>query len=198
MLGLGLFGLATPVLHGDRVVLRLPRQSDYGEWAALRSESADFLKPWEPRWADDELERASWRRRVRRYRREHHQGAATSFLIFEREGGRMVGGITIGNIRYGVSQSAQIGYWTGAPYAGKGYMQDAMRAVLRHAFQTMRLHRIEAACIPGNERSQRVLEKAGFRQEGYLHSYLRINGAWQDHILYGLVADDLRTQKDRG
>ena len=71
-------------------------------------------------------------------------------------------------------------------------MVEALDLLARHAFDTMRLHRIEAACIPGNTRSIRVLEKAGFTREGLLRSYLKINGGWQDHYLYALIADDRR------
>lgn len=181
-----------PALKGARVTLRQPRPGDYHEWAALRHESRAFLEPWEPRWAPDELERAAWRTRLRRYREEHAAGAATPFLIFENEGGRLVGGVTIGNIRYGVSQSAQIGYWMGERHAGKGFMPDAIAALISHAFGSMRLHRIEAACIPGNKRSIRVLEKVGFTREGLLRSYLRINGVWQDHYIYALIAEERR------
>jgi ribosomal-protein-alanine N-acetyltransferase len=198
MMGLPFFRRETPALEGERVRLRMPRASDYHEWASVRRESAEFLQPWEPRWAPDELERGAWRSRVRRYRQEFAQGSAIAFLIFEKSQGRMLGGITVGNIRYGVSQSAQIGYWMGERHAGQGYMQDAMRAVLDFCFDRMRLHRIEAACIPGNMRSARVLEKAGFQREALLRSYLRIDGVWQDHVLYALIADDYLANRKRG
>ena len=181
-----------PALEGERVWLRVPRDGDHGEWAALRGESRAFLEPWEPRWMEDELSRAGWRRRMRRYREDIEAGSAIAWLIFENRRRRLVGGITLGNIRYGVSQSAQIGYWTGERHAGKGYMQDAVAAVLAHAFGTMRLHRVEAACIPGNVRSIRVLEKTGFEREGLLRSYLRINGTWQDHYIYARIAGETR------
>jgi ribosomal-protein-alanine N-acetyltransferase len=181
-----------PALEGKRVTLRVPRDGDFGEWAALRGESRAFLEPWEPRWLEDELWRAGWKRRMRRYREDMEAGSAIAWLIFENRRRILVGGITLGNIRYGVSQSAQIGYWTGERHAGQGYMQDAVAAVLAHAFGAMRLHRVEAACIPGNARSIRVLEKAGFEREGLLRSYLRINGVWQDHYLYARIAGDKR------
>jgi [ribosomal protein S5]-alanine N-acetyltransferase len=136
-----------------------------------------------------------WRQRLSRYRREYAQGSAMSLLIFENGQGRLAGGISMGNIRRGVAQSAQIGYWMGEEHAGKGYMGAAIRLLLEHGFDVMRLNRIEAACIPDNERSIRVLEKAGFRREGLLRSYLRINGAWRDHLLYAITADDYRQAK---
>lgn len=193
MLGLPFLRRAQPTLKGARVTLRPPRPGDHHEWAALRRESRAFLEPWEPRWAPDELDRAAWRERIRRYRDESAAGTAFAFLIFENAGGKMVGGITIGNIRHGVSQSAQIGYWMGERHSGKGFMQDAIATLIAHAFGRMRLHRIEAACIPGNARSIHVLEKAGFKREGLLRSYLRINGVWQDHYIYALIADEQGT-----
>ena len=77
-------------------------------------------------------------------------------------------------------------------------MSEALQLVVRFAFDTLRLHRVEAACIPDNARSIRVLEKAGFRREGLLRSYLRINGVWQDHYLYALISGDQRNEQERG
>ena len=179
-----------PALAGERVMLRPPVISDYAEWAAVRRESEQFLAPWEPKWASDELDRLAWRQRIRRYREEIAQGSGMPFLIFERVTGRLAGGITLGNIRHGVAQTGQIGYWMGVNHAGKGFMHEAVVLVVKFGFETLRLHRIEAACIPSNDRSIRVLEKAGFKREGLLRSYLRINGAWQDHLLYALIAGD--------
>lgn len=180
----------TPELEGDKVRLRMPQASDYREWAELRAISRAFLEPWEPRWMPDEFERSAWRLRINHYRRDYAQGAAMAFFMYERGHGWLVGGITLGNIRHGVSKSAQIGYWIGQPYAGQGLMTDAVKTLSRFAFGELTLHRIEAACIPENSRSIRVLEKAGFRREGLLRSYLRINGVWQDHYLYARIADD--------
>jgi ribosomal-protein-alanine N-acetyltransferase len=190
MLSLSFLRRDTPALKGDRVTLRLPVGADYHAWASLRHESRRFLEPWEPRWSADELERSAWRQRLRRYREDFAVGSAVAFFIFDNETEGLIGGITLGNIRHGVAQSGQIGYWVGERHAGKGYMLEAIRLVIPYAFDTLRLHRIEAACIPDNVRSARVLEKAGFRREGLLRSYLRINGTWQDHYLYALIADD--------
>ncbi len=192
MFALPFFRRDFPALKGPRVMLRAPVSSDYREWARLRGESRAFLEPWEPRWASDELDRSAWRYRLRRYRDDFARGAALAFFIFDVNSGNLLGGVTLGNIRQGVSRSGHIGYWIGQKYAGKGYMVDALDLLAGHAFDTMRLHRIEAACIPDNRRSVRVLEKAGFTREGLLRSYLKINGDWQDHYLYSLIADDRR------
>ena len=198
MLGLFPFGRERLRLAGARVTLRIPAISDYEEWSSLRRRSRDFLERWEPRWAGDELERASWRLRVRRYRDEYSRGTGLPFLIVLNDTGSIVGGISVGNIRRGVSQSGQIGYWMGEPYAGRGLMGEAVGVLARYCFQSLHLHRIEAACIPDNLRSIRVLEKAGFTREGLLRSYLRINGDWQDHYLYALLAGEYHEQGSRG
>ncbi len=187
-----LFGPAGVELSGQRIFLRYPRWTDYGAWAALRRESRKFLEPWEPSWSIDELERSAWRQRLRQYRHERRLGTGETFLILDRHHGDLVGGISIGNIRRGVAQSGHIGYWMGEKYSGKGLMSDALSLVIEHGISTLGLHRIEAACIPDNKRSIRVLEKAGFRSEGLLRSYLRINGKWQDHILFSLTEEDFK------
>lgn len=196
MFALPFFRQQPPALVGTRIVLRPPISRDHAEWAAVRRESQQFLTPWEPKWTADELERGAWRLRLRRYREEITQGTAMPFLIFDKVTGRLAGGITLGNIRHGVAQSGQIGYWMGVNHAGKGLMHEAVLLVVQFGFETLRLHRIEAACIPDNQRSIRVLEKAGFRREGLSRSYLRINGVWRDHLLYALIAGD--GEQERG
>jgi len=198
MLSLPFLRRGLPALKGEQVSLRLPEPGDYSEWEKLRRESRSFLEPWEPRWAHDELEKRAWRHRLRRYRDDFQTGSAVAFFIFDNASGKLAGGITIGNIRQGVAQSGQIGYWLGERFAGQGLMLEAIRLLLPFAFDTLRLHRIEAACIPDNLRSVRVLEKAGFRREGLLRSYLRINGSWHDHLLYALIAGDQQGSRTRG
>lgn len=198
MLALPFSRPAPPALKGQRVVLRLPGSSDYGQWASLRGESHAFLQPWEPRWAHDELERRAWRQRLKRYREEFAQGSGAAFFIFEAATGSLAGGISIGNIRYGVAQCGQIGYWMGERFAGLGLMRESLDLVTGFAFDTLRLHRLEAACIPDNERSIALLEKAGFRREGLLRSYLKINGVWQDHFLYALLSGEQSDRVERG
>lgn len=186
-----------PVLEGDRVRLRLPQNRDFKPWVDLRRESRVFLEPWEPRWSSGELERSGWRHRQARYRREFAQRTAVPFFIFEKSSGSLTGGISIGSIRRGVSQSCQIGYWMGERYAGQGLMREALLLVVDYAFESLLLHRVEAACIPENARSIGLLEKAGFQREGLLRSYLRINNMWQDHYLYSLIAPGPRETTER-
>ena len=185
-------------IEGERVFLRHPVIGDFAEWSRLRAASRTFLEPWEPRWSDDDLTRGSFRYRIRRYDSDRLAGVALPLFICQKGSGRLVGGVTLGSIRRGVAETCSLGYWMGEQYAGKGLMGDALRALLPHVFDTMQLHRIEAACIPDNARSKRLLEKAGFRHEGYLNGYLKINGAWRDHLLYALIAEDWRSMRAKG
>ncbi|EKF19861.1 GNAT family N-acetyltransferase [Nitratireductor pacificus] len=189
-----------PALKGERLILRMPTMGDHAAWAALRNESRSFLEPWEPRWAPDELSRAAFRQRLRRYRSEFDQGTGIAFFLFDARSDTLTGGITLSNIRRGVAQTGSIGYWMGQRFAGRGMMLEAVRMVIPFAFETLRLHRLEAACIPDNDRSVGLLEKAGFQREGLLKSYLRINGSWRDHYLYALVAEERRVpaSEERG
>lgn len=185
------FNEIVPAVAGAGVTLRAPQSGDFADWAALRETSRDFLVPWEPTWPPDDLTRSAFRRRLKRYAEDQRGDLAYAFLIFRSEDNAMVGGLTLANIRRGVAQAGSIGYWIGAPYARKGYMTAAVRALIPYGFTTLRLHQLEAACIPDNTASIRLLEKTGFRREGYARSYLCINGTWQDHLLYARIKDDV-------
>lgn len=159
-------------------------------WYKLRIESREFLSPWEPTWNDFDLEKAGFRHRIQRYQEDRTADNSYPFFIFRDSDRQLLGGITLGNIRRGVGQNGMIGYWSGARFAGQGYMTEALKLVIPFAFNKLSLHRLEAACIPHNVRSIRLLEKAGFQREGLLRSYLKINGMWQDHLLFSLLESD--------
>lgn len=176
------------VLSGQGLVIRPPDLNDFQAWSTLRRDSHDFLKPWEPLWPEDDLTRPAFKRRIRRYDQEIARDEAYPFFIFRENDDRLLGGLTIGNVRRGAAQSATLGYWMGAPFAGRGIMGNAVRIVCRHGFSAMSLERIEAACLPENAISIKLLEKAGFEREGYARNYLSINGARRDHVLFALHA----------
>ncbi|WP_320196104.1 GNAT family protein [Agrobacterium rosae] len=178
----------TPELRNAEYLLRLPRYSDYRQWYKLRSESRQFLQPWEPTWRADELTESSFRVRVTRNSQEFSSGMAISLLLFTHDG-TLLGGITIGYIRRGAAQSCMIGYWIGEAYAAQGHMSAALKLVIPYIFDGLQLHRIEAACIPENFKSIRLLENAGFQREGLLREYLKINGNWRDHVMFSLISD---------
>ena len=189
--------VAGPVVRGDGVLLRPPRAADHAAWSVLRDGSRDYLQPWEPAWPDDDLTKAAFRRRLSIYAREMELGNAWPFFVFIDEGRTLVGAVTLSNVRRGVAETGTLGYWIGRPFAGRGHTTAAVRGVVGFAFDRVKLHRLEAACLPTNLASRRVLEKSGFRNEGRARAYLKINGEWADHLLFGLVEDEFdRTGRD--
>ena len=175
-------------VEGEGISLRPPRAIDYAEWRELRAVSRAFLQPWEPTWPADDLGRGAFRRRLTAYARDREAGAAYPFFVFRQEDGALTGGITLSNVRRGVAQMGSVGYWCGRPYARHGHTLAAVRALSDFAFRTLALHRLEAACIPDNTPSRRLLGRAGFEEEGFAKAYLKINGVWRDHVLFGLVS----------
>lgn len=179
-------------IQGPRVFLRPPRRRDARAWIDLRRRSHAFLSPWEPEWRPEALTRSSYVRQLRSQALAAHQDRGYAFLVFRRGDRALLGGISVSNIRRGVAQSGSLGYWVGAPHARQGYMTEALSVLLPVLFDRVRLHRIEAAAVVGNEASIRLLERIGFRREGRARQYLKIAGAWRDHALYALLAGDLR------
>ena len=179
-------------ISGAQVALRPPVAADFEVWAKLRHDSRNFLVPWEPTWAPDELSKEAFRRRLRRYSQAARDGSGHVFFVFDKKAGALVGGCQLSNIRQGVAQSAAtLGYWMGERYAGRGLMTDAVVTLTKYCLTKLGLHRIEAACLPDNIASRRVLAKAGFVEEGTARKYLKINGQWRDHVLFAIVEDDL-------
>jgi [ribosomal protein S5]-alanine N-acetyltransferase len=196
-LQVALFGLTSsspPDLapRGHGLLLRPPQMSDFPQWSKLREDSRAFLTPWEPIWPSDDLTRAGFRRRLRRYAEDITADRAYPFLVFRMADQTLIGGVTLANVRRGIVQAGTIGYWTGEQYSGQGHMTLALRVLLPFILSELNLHRIEAACIPTNKASVRVLEKCGFVREGLARRYLCINGVWQDHYLFGLLNEDLK------
>ncbi len=180
-------------LDGPRVMLRPPVRTDEKQWIAIREESRDFLEFWEPTWPSDATTPAAFRRRLKKFTSDWRDGATYTFLIFRRGDEELLGGITLSNVRRGVAQSASIGYWMGKPHARNGYMAETIQLTLDFSFDTLGLHRVEAACLPSNTPSRNLLLKSGFIQEGFARRYLRINGTWQDHVSFAILRTDPRT-----
>ncbi|MES2034942.1 MAG: GNAT family protein [Pseudomonadota bacterium] len=176
------------VVQGQGVTLRAPRRKDYAEWAAVRQASRAFLQPWEPTWSPDELTLNAFQRRLAAWKhgREHDQMYA--FFVFRETDGALTGGVTLNNVRRGVAQMGTIGYWSGQATARNGHTLAAVKALIPFAFGRLGLHRLEAACLPSNLPSGNLLLKAGFSEEGLAKAYLKINGDWRDHRLFGLVS----------
>lgn len=158
--------------------------ADFEEWVHLRNYSKDFLITWEPLWSDHEFSKFNFRARIKYYQQLVKNDQGYPFFIFHHQQNHLLGAITITNVRRGAAQNCSVGYWIGQPFARQGFMTEALQAAIGYAFQNLTLHRIEAACLPTNQASVRLLNKCGFAHEGLARKYLKINGVWQDHLLF--------------
>ncbi|MEO1227043.1 MAG: GNAT family protein [Pseudomonadota bacterium] len=176
-------------LETNRLYIRHARPKDWKAWAALRRANREFLTPWEPTWPADAFSRRTFVRRLRRQLADWKADRGYSLLVFSRADDQLVGGVTLSAVRRGVAQMASMGYWVGEAFTRRGYMSEAAKSVLGFGFRQLGLHRIEAACLPNNEASRRLLLRVGFTEEGFAKAYLRINGSWRDHILFGMARE---------
>ena len=177
-------------LTGTRITLRPPRISDWHEWAMLRNRNAGFLKPWEPTWDAESLTEEYYERRLRRQIREWNGDQCYPFLITLNDSHRMIGAMNINNVVRGAAQFASLGYWLDEHCQRQGYMTEAGRLIMAHAFTALKLHRLCAAALPENTRSRSMLTKLGFKEEGFAARYIQIDGLWRDHVLYGLPVEN--------
>jgi len=185
-------------LETERMTLRPPEHGDFRAWSSLRRDSRAFLSPWEPTWAEDHLSRKSFTNRVYWAQRSIAQGTAVPLFLIRREDAALLGAITLDNIRRGPAQAGTTGYWVGETHARAGYMREAIKALVHHAFTTLDLSRIEAGCLPENLPSRRLLEQCGYKYEGVAQSYLQINGRWRNHVLYANLRSDRRGKTNVG
>ena len=184
--------LSKKKLTGERVFLRPPKRRDALKWQKLRISSKSFLVPWEPSWDASSCSRRAYLRYFKNSNYLANMDRAYSFLIFKTDDKTLLGGINVGNVRRGVSQSASLGYWIGEKHSRNGYMKEALKLLIPSLFVDLRLNRIEAATLEENIASKNLLKKIGFKKEGVLRKYLKINGTWRDHILYGLLENDFK------
>ena len=184
-------------IETDRLVLRLPKMSDYSQWSETRRSGAEFLLPWEPVRPRDYTGRRAFRNRVYWSVRAASDDRALPLFVFEKTEGVFLGAVTLDNIRRGPAQAASLGYWIGPTHIRQGYMSEAVVALVQYSFSTMDLSRIEAACLAENAASRALLERCGFKYEGVAQSYLQIAGRWRSHVLYACLRADRRGRTDR-
>lgn len=182
-------------ITGQKVILRPPQYSDWKAWADERKKNKLYLQPWEPLWSINELERSSFVKRVRMFERLSHNDQAYSFLIFTIDNEDFIGEVNISNVQRGIIQSCTIGYWIAKDCEGKGMMSESLELVKEFIFNELKLHRIEAACLPHNMPSLKVLLKNGFIKEGTARKLLKINDKWQDHTVLSFILDDFKKLK---
>lgn len=179
-------------LETSRLIMRPHAVDDAATWIAMRRISAPALIPYEPQWPPHALTPdffyGQWRRQVRRWVQDREY---TFAVCSKGQGGlppAVLGGVSINELRRNVMQSATLGYWMGTPHVGKGYMREALQAIIPFAFDVLGLHRLDASCLPDNTRSLALLRGLGFREIGLSQSYMQIEGVWRDHLLFERLA----------
>ncbi len=166
-------------IRAGAVTLRRPRLSDGPEFLAL----VEASRPFHAGLVEPPAGEEAFAAYVRRVADHAHDG----FLVLS---GHLIGVVNLNNILRGNSQSASLGYYRLAAGGGPTAMQEAVGAVVTHAFGTLRLHRLEANVQPGNLRSIELIRALGFRLEGFAPGFLRIGGVWRDHERWALLADE--------
>ena len=177
-------------LHSPRLCLRPARFSDYDQWVEVRARNRDYLTPFEPAWPQACLDPDFFRRRVERLAHDWNAGHTYAFAVFDRGSNALIGSLNINNVTRGAAQYATLGYWLDEAKQGNGYMTEAGHMVLGFAFDALGLARMNAATLPHNLKSQAMLKRLGFSEEGFARAYIQIEGRRQDHILFGLNAED--------
>lgn len=182
-----------PELVGARVLLRPLKAEDWDAWREVRIRCRDWLERWEPRpepgGADPALDLDAFRARCGAWERQRHFDAAYGFGLFLTDG-RFAGEVSLGSVQRGPFQMGYVGYWIDEALAGHGYVPEGVVLVLRYAFETLGLHRVEAAIVPRNRASRRVAEKLGMRDEGTAVRFLQIQGVYEDHVRYAMTAEE--------
>ncbi len=170
----------------QRVFLRAPTRADRDEFIALMRASRAFHSPWATAPTDDE--------RFAAYLADARRSDFEAMLLCRSSDGAILGFFNLSQIVRRGFQSAYLGYAVGKPFAGQGYMRDGLELVLRHAFTSLRLHRIEANIQPNNASSIALARRAGFRREGFSPRYLKIGGRWRDHERWAILAEEWRAR----
>jgi ribosomal-protein-alanine N-acetyltransferase len=185
-------------LFGRRLLLRPLVASDFPAWREVRRRNVDWLTKWEAQriqgQPDVVEDRDAFAVRCSARQRERQLGTGYGFGIFV--SGDFAGEINLSAVQRGPFQSAYVGYWVDEKHAGNGYMPEALVVLAQYAFDDLHLHRIQISIIPRNAASRRVVEKLGVREEGTAVRYLEINGVWEDHVRYGLTAEEWEDTRD--
>lgn len=186
-----------PWLTGKRITMRPLREEDFEQWQEVRLANEEWLLKWEPlrpaNSPDPVRDRSAFLVRCDARRRDRQVGVGFSFGVFV--DGQFAGEMNLSSIHRGAHQNAYVGYWIDHRHAGQGYTPEALVALMQFGFDELNLHRLQISIIPRNQASRRVVEKLDVRAEGIAERYLRINGAWEDHIRFAMTSEEWATRK---
>jgi [ribosomal protein S5]-alanine N-acetyltransferase len=185
-------------LRGPHVMLRPLTPSDFPAWRDVRTRSRRWLEPWEPYpedgTPDPVADFEAFRGRCAAWERQRRFDTAHGFGLFLVDG-TFVGEVSLGSVLRGPFQSCFIGYWIDEAHAGRGHVPEGVALAVRYGFETLGLHRMEAAIVPRNARSRRVAAKLGLRDEGTACAFLQIRGVWEDHVRYAITREEWDARK---
>ncbi|NND75003.1 MAG: GNAT family N-acetyltransferase [Ilumatobacter sp.] len=185
-------------LYGRRVMMRPLAAGDYQAWSDVRSRNEGWLTVWEPRrhpnLPDPITDRSAFTSRCVQRDRDRANGTAFQFGLFVDQ--QIAGEVNLNNVIRGAMQSGTIGYWVDRRHAGQGYVAEGVVVLIQFAFEQLSLHRVEICIVPRNTNSRRIMEKLKIRDEGLAERYLEINGVWEDHIRYGMTAEEWTARRD--
>ncbi len=179
-------------------MLRPLTPADWPQWSEVRQRNELWLTPWEPlrpaNLLDPTHDRDAFASRCNARDRDRHAGLAYGFGIFI--GPEFAGEINLNGIVRGAQQGGTIGYWIDRSWAGQRYIAESVVTLARFSFEQLHLHRLEICIVPRNSNSRRVMEVLSVREEGIAQRFLEINGTWEDHIRYGITAEEWNARQD--
>lgn len=178
---------------GQQVYTRFTEERDAAELAAMHMRNREFFEQFSPSPPDEFYTEAYQRQAISKQLADRLEDRMYSYVICLKEDHRIIGGVGLSFVNRGPLQSCMIGFVLDQAYNGKGYMTEAVKQVVRHAFEELKFHRIYGEASPRNPGSIRVLEKAGFHKEGIARSNVKINGKWEDHQVLAIInpSDDI-------
>lgn len=183
--------MALPLYYTTHGIYLSPLElKDANHLLLLRLHNRVAHEPFEPK-REDHFYTLEGQQQIINQRIEDAQNDRAYMFGIYLLNGQLIGQITLSNVARGVAQYADLGYLMDHQMQGKGYMKAAVELIINYAFLTLKLHRVQAAILLHNEASRRVLEKNGFRAEGVARQFLKINGQWQDHQTYAILAEDV-------
>jgi len=185
-------------LYGRRILLRPLTAADWPQWSEVRRRNEQWLTPWEParpaNLLDPTRDRDAFASRCSARDRDRPTGIAFGFGVFI--GADFAGEINVNGIVRGAQQSATIGYWIDRDKAGHRYIAEGVVTLARFCFEQLHLHRLEICIVPRNHNSRRVMDVLAIREEGVALRFLEINGVWEDHVRYGITAEEWAIRRD--
>ena len=185
--------VTAPLVHTERLVLRLADAEAWPEVVRYYRENHGHLAPWSPSVGPEFFTEPYWREQAMLRRAEYESGLGARFLIFTKSAPeRVIGNVALTGIHRFPAHTCLLGYGLAEEAVGHGFMSEAVAGAIGYAFNELNLHRVMANYMPHNRRSAAVLRRLGFTIEGYARDYLLIAGRWEDHILTALTNPDWR------